>query len=416
MSLKERSSIPSPAAGVGLYMTVLLVHVAAIFLFNALNVSENAILIVTPSLMLLLTVATAIRLRVDLPETLLLRLPSRADFFMAFPLAISFFILGDQLSLLTEEFFALPEEIAQETRRMMQAESPVEWLLKIGTIGVGAAVSEELMFRGFIQTSFLRSMSRSRAVLWTSFLFMLIHFLPIPAIAAAGIVLGFVALATRSILVPIVVHFTHNVAGLLLINIADLDTLGEPLWIPPATLLPALAIFGLTCAYYFRRMDPEPNLPLKSEGHAESPARLDVPRSSVSLSQELASVPRDKRRLGWLVVGASIVLGVVVLMSLFAASVYSMYPTRIHESVIQGLKIQSEQQLTATEDGARLAAAFDALSALNEDGNLGWRDLFGVLRIYVQLSTDGRLDPPEADELTEAIRDLAIAKTRPRSL
>ena len=90
-------------------------------------------------------------------------------------------------------------------------------------------------------------------------------------------------------------------------------------------------------------------------------------------------MPRDKRRLGWLVVGASIVLGVVVLTSLFAASVYSMYPKRIHESVIQGLKLQSEQQLTATEDGARLAAAFDAMSALNEDGNLGWRDLFDVL-------------------------------------
>ena len=422
MGVKEPLStpipIPSPAAGVFLYVTVLLVHVSAILLFNALNLSQNTVLIVTPTLMLLLTVVTAIRLRVDLRETLLLRLPSGADFFMAFPLAISFFILGDQLSLLTEEFYALPEGIAHETRRMMQAQSPVEWLLKIGTIGFGAAVSEELMFRGFIQTSFLRAMSRTRAVLWTSFLFMVIHLLPIPAIAAAGIVLGFIALATRSIVVPIVVHFTNNVAGLLLINLADLDTLGEPLWIPPSILLPALAIFGLTCAYYFRRMDPEADLPLESARHAERPPRLELPRSTVSLSEELASVPRDKRRLGWLVVGASIVLGVVVLMSLFAASVYSMYPKRIHESVIQGLKIQSEQQLTATEDddGARLVAAFDVLSALNEDGNLGWRDLFGVLRVYTRLSADGRLDPREAVELTEAIRDLAIAKTRPRPL
>lgn len=415
MSVKEPSSVPSPAAGMGLYVLVLLVHVSAILIFNALNLSLNVVLIVTPTLMLLLTVVTAVRLRVDLRETLLLRLPSGADIFMAFPLAISFFILSDQLSLLTEEFFTLPEEIAQETRRMLQAQSPVEWLLKIGTIGFGAAVSEELMFRGFIQTSFLRAMSRTRAVLWTSFLFMVIHFLPIPAIAAAGILLGFTAVATRSIVVPMVVHFTNNVAGLLLINLADLDTLGEPLWIPPAILLPALAIFGLTCAYYFRRMDPQPDLPPESGRHAESPTRLELPRSSVSLSEELASVPRDKRRLGWLVVGASIVLGVVVLTSLFAASVYSMYPKRIHESVIQGLKLQSEQQLTATEDGARLAAAFDAMSALNEDGNLGWRDLFGVLRVYTRLSADGRIDPPEADELTKAIRDLAVAKTRPRT-
>ena len=419
MSVKEPlpTPIPSPAAGIGLYVIVLLVHISSILLLNALNLSQNVVLIVTPTLMLLLTVVTAIRLRVDLRETLLLRLPSGTDFIMAFPLAISFFILGDQLSLLTEELFALPEEIAQETRRMMQARTPVEWLLKIGTIGVGAAVSEELMFRGFIQMSFLRAMSRSRAVLWTSFLFMVIHFLPIPTIAAAGIVLGFIALATRSIVVPIIVHFTNNVAGLLLINLADLDTLGEPLWIPPGILLPALAIFGLTCAYYFRRMDPEPDLPLEPERHADHP-RLELPRSSVSLSEELASVPRDKRRLGWLIVAASIVLGVVVLTSLFAASVYSMYPKRIHESVIQGLKLQSEQQLTVTEDddGARLAAAFDALSALNQDGNLGWRDLFGILRVYTELSADGRLDPSEADALTKAIRDIAVAKTRPRAL
>jgi len=421
MSVKEplptATPIPSPAAGIGLYVIVLLVHVSSILLLNALNLSQNVVPIVTPTLMLLLTVVTAIRLRVDLRETLLLRLPSGTDFIMAFPLAISFFILGDQLSLLTEELFALPEEIAQETRRMMQARTPVEWLLKIGTIGVGAAVSEELMFRGFIQMSFLRAMSRSRAVLWTSFLFMVIHFLPIPAIAAAGIVLGFIAFATRSIVVPIIVHFTNNVAGLLLINLADLDTLGEPLWIPPGILLPALAIFGLTCVYYFRRMDPEPDRPLEPERHADRP-RLELPRSSVSLSEELASVPRNKRRLGWLIVAASIVLGVVVLTSLFAASVYSMYPKRIHESVIQGLKLQSEQQLTVTEDDdrARLAAAFDALSALNQDGNLGWRDLFRILRVYVELSADGRLDPSEADALTEAIRDLAVAKTRPRAL
>ena len=422
MSVKEPLStptpIPSPTAAIGLYVTVLLVHVSSILLFNALNLSQNVVLIVTPTLMLLITVVTVIRLRVDLRETLLLRLPASADFIMAFPLAISFFILGDQLSLLTEEFFALPEEIAQETRRMMQARTPVEWLLKIGTIGVGAAVSEELMFRGFIQMSFLRAMSRSRAVLWTSFLFMVIHFLPIPAIAAAGIVLGFIALATRSIVVPIVVHFTNNVAGLLLINLADLDTLGEPLWIPPAILLPAVAIFGLTCAYYFRRMDPEPDPLLEPEQQADRQPRLEFPKSSVSLSEELASVPPNKRRLGWIIVAASIVLGVVVLTSLFAASVYSMYPKRIHESVIQGLKLQSEQQLTVTqdEDGARLAAAFDALSALNQDGNLGWRDLFGILRVYAELSADGRLDPREADELTEAIRDIAVAKTRPRTL
>ena len=92
-----------------------------------------------------------------------------------------------------------------------------------------------------------------------------------------------------------------------------------------------------------------------------------------------------------------------------------MNPERIHENAIQGLKFECDRQLTTTEDAARLAAAFDALSALNADGNLGWRDLFDVVRVYARLSADGRLDPREADELTGTIRDLAIAKTRPRT-
>ena len=48
---------------------------------------------------------------------------------MAFPLAISFFVLGDQISLITEQFISLPEEVVQGTRELMLAETPLEWVL-----------------------------------------------------------------------------------------------------------------------------------------------------------------------------------------------------------------------------------------------------------------------------------------------
>jgi hypothetical protein len=45
-------------------------------------------------------------------------------------------------------------------------------------------------------------------------------------------------------------------------------------------------------------------------------------RSAPSFSQELESVPRSRRRLGWLVVAAAIVLGTSVLLLLFFSSIY----------------------------------------------------------------------------------------------
>ena len=129
-------------------------------------------------------------------------------------------------------------------------------------------------------------------------------------------------------------------------------------------------------------------------------------------------MPRKRRRLGWLVVIASVLLGVTVLSGLFAASVYTMYPQQTHESVIQGLRQESERRLapSASERASRLMAAFDALSAVNETGNLDWRDLLKVLSVYSELSADGSIDASEADALVEAIRGVVVSATRPRRL
>jgi membrane protease YdiL (CAAX protease family) len=126
--------------------------------------------------------------------------------------------------------------------------------VKLLTIGIGAAVSEELMFRGFIQSALSRAMRPARAIALTAFLFMALHILPLPSFVAAGLVLGVAALATGSVAVPALVHFINNAAALALVNVAGLESLGDPVWIPPSILLPAIAIFALSLAYYVRRL------------------------------------------------------------------------------------------------------------------------------------------------------------------
>jgi membrane protease YdiL (CAAX protease family) len=394
-------------------------------LFAGADANSEWLLVSTPLVLLFWTVLFVYWFRVDPKETLLLRLPSWPDLLMALPLAISFVILSDQLSSLTSDL--VPEELAEQLRevqiRWLRASGALEWLVKLATIGVGAALSEELMFRGFVQSAFSRSMKRSTAVLWTSFLFMALHVLPLPSFAAAGVVLGVTALATRSVLVPAVIHFVNNAAALALVNLAGLETLGDPVWIPPSILLPAVAIFALSMGYYGRRLLRPPE-----EGDLSPPAPGDpdpgedrgIFRSAANPSfvEELESVPRGRRRLGFLVIGAAVLVGSTVLLALFASSLYMSNPQGVQATFLSALSQETLSRLDpdAMARSEELETAFDALSAANDAGGLGWRQLFRVARVYASTSADGTIDSGDVDILLEALREAVRGAISPRRL
>jgi membrane protease YdiL (CAAX protease family) len=81
-------------------------------------------------------------------------------------------------------------------------------------------VAEELLFRGFIQKTFEIRYVPIIAIFITSFLFALYHLNPwqFPFILLLGIVFGFAAFKTDSILPPIFMHACTNLIGLLLEN------------------------------------------------------------------------------------------------------------------------------------------------------------------------------------------------------
>lgn len=418
MQETERSKLPSPLSGILLFIAVLAANVVLGIVSNQLGFEENFLLIATPALVLLLTGLWVLVFRVDPKETFLLRLPTLTDFLMAFPLAVSFVVLSDQLSSLVQEVYPLPPEIQQGWLEMVRAESAAEWVLKIATIGFGAAISEELLFRGFVQNAFLRSMSRTAAILWSSFLFMLLHILPLPTFAAAGVVLGITALSSRSILIPIFIHFVNNMSALALVNLADLETLGDPLWIPPTILVPATAIFILTMGFYLRRLAlVEAPAPLPHHDEPENEP-LVLPQEPRSLREELAAVPEPKRRLGWLVVVAAVLVGMSVLLGLFVYSLYFTNPRAAHAAIIEALKQEADQQLApeASERREDLDAGFAALAELNESGNLEWSELFRVLVAYADASADGTMDSADVDSVLAVVRDVVEAAAVPRPL
>ena len=418
MQENHRQKLPSPTSGILLFLAVLVTNLALGLVSNQLDLDEDFLLIATPVLVLCLTGLSILVFRVDPKETFLLRLPSLADLLMAFPLAISFVILSDQLSTLIQEIYALPPEIQEAWLRMISATSTGDWMLKIATIGVGAAISEELLFRGFIQNAFLRNMSRTAAILWSSFLFMLLHILPLPTFAAAGVVLGIATLSTRSILIPILIHFVHNISTLALVNLTDLETLGDPIWIPPTILVPATAIFVLTMGFYLRRLVLTPPLTEHPRLEDSGSEPLLLPHEPRRLQEELAEVPKRNRRLGWLVVVAAVLIGMSVLLGLFVYSLYFTNPRGANAAIIGALEQEATRQLSpeASERGEDLETDFDELLLLNEAETLEWSELLRILAVYAEASADGSIGTTDVDSILAVVNDVLKTAERPKTL
>nr|PZN38077.1 MAG: hypothetical protein DIU70_11495 [Bacillota bacterium] len=84
------------------------------------------------------------------------------------------------------------------------------WALA-GAIVLVPALAEEFAFRGFLLSGY-GELGSPRAWVWTGLLFGLAHMslLRLPALAALGMVLSYVALRTGSILPTVVMHGLHN--------------------------------------------------------------------------------------------------------------------------------------------------------------------------------------------------------------
>ena len=130
-------------------------------------------------------------------------------------------------------------------------------------IGVGPAIGEELWCRGFLGRGLSARYGFVLAAVYTSFFFGFIHLQPLQAVfaMAAGCLLHFSYLATRSLLIPMLLHCLHN--SLLLLQVSstyqipfhqslELALMVEPFWFPFAALLLAATTSGALYQYRVR--------------------------------------------------------------------------------------------------------------------------------------------------------------------
>jgi len=94
-----------------------------------------------------------------------------------------------------------------------------EFLVVAGVLALVPAVSEELLFRGYVQGNYAASMRSSAAVLLTGTMFAFFHLSAanLVPLALLGWYIGYIYIKSGNLAVPVSVHFVNNFAALLLL-------------------------------------------------------------------------------------------------------------------------------------------------------------------------------------------------------
>jgi membrane protease YdiL (CAAX protease family) len=127
--------------------------------------------------------------------------------------------LSDELDRILNIFFPLPDWL-NEQMESLRAENTFELvLIVIGAVFV-AAIAEEGLFRGFLQYSLEQRGDITRAVIFSSITWTMIHMNLYWAIQLflMSIVIGYTAWRTNSIIPAMIIHGINNLIGLLYLN------------------------------------------------------------------------------------------------------------------------------------------------------------------------------------------------------
>ena len=195
------------------------------------------------------------RKKFDLIDSFRLNLVSRDIIYTTFFISIGAMILSDELNILVGMIIPLPDSFLQ-LEALLKPEDPLSLVLLIITIVIIAPIGEELLFRGFLQTGLEKAWNDvTRSILFSSLFFAVIHFNPfwIIQIYFLGVLLGFLAWKTNSIIPCIIFHVIINATSLLFTSIEDSL---EPIIIWNGHINPILIFIGVFSFWYgFKRLN-----------------------------------------------------------------------------------------------------------------------------------------------------------------
>ena len=150
---------------------------------------------------------------------------------LTFFLSIGIIILSDELDRLIQIIIPAPDYIL-DLGGLLKPESLTDFLMLFIAVGIIAPFGEELLFRGFFQQILEKNWKDiTRAILITALIFSFIHMNPywFAQIYLLGIVLGFLAWKTKSVIPPLILHSLNNIVALIFSSV-NLETSSIYIW------------------------------------------------------------------------------------------------------------------------------------------------------------------------------------------
>ena len=158
-------------------------------------------------------------------------------------------ILSDEVDRIIQLFVPTPEYVL-DLNYLLKPDSFLGAILLFIAVVILAPLGEEIVFRGFLQQILEKHWKDiTRAILFTSLIFSLIHMNPywFVQIYFLGVILGFLAWKTKSIIAPLILHSLNNSMALLL---SSLELQQNSLYIWNGHVAPWVLIFALFSVFF----------------------------------------------------------------------------------------------------------------------------------------------------------------------
>ncbi|MFP6764867.1 MAG: type II CAAX endopeptidase family protein, partial [Planctomycetaceae bacterium] len=260
--LREKDTTPSFSQGVACFVTMLMLQFLSMMLLTGsmaeiseadrgwkilqLGLISQIALIAAPAIFMAILLTSNVR------ETLKLRLPPLSIFGMSILLPVLIFPLAMELLAGLAPFFPqLPDSVREAFGTMGDSDLPLP--LVIGVFALAPAICEELAFRGFILSGFSTRGRGRIAVVLSSVTFGIIHMVPQQVFNASllGLVLGLLAIRSRSLLPGVVFHLCFNALGVLHSQLCELIESSPPGWLDSWLVMKCVTVDSGTLRFDF---------------------------------------------------------------------------------------------------------------------------------------------------------------------
>ncbi len=207
--------------------------------------------------------------RVDVANSLALRVPRGRHLLAGILIGVSAWIPARELTVLQFQWFGMPEAVLQSAQALKETLSSLPKSSLLVLIALVPAVCEELLFRGFLLTGLCAGSRKWGGILLAAGMFGVFHFLlfKFPVTAALGVVLGYLCWQSRSVIPAITAHFLHNAISALL-GIWEFDWVGDWTHLPIPILIPGCIalLIGIVLASHPSKTGERLPRPAMAEG------------------------------------------------------------------------------------------------------------------------------------------------------